>query len=99
MAQRRPTKRRKDRRTPDTRPSAPRKPKRSLEGPLWLIGAAVLIGFPMVRDATADKMQRNTYANASSCHCAYSASQCRRDEDQWVGPWYASYAEDRSRGR
>jgi hypothetical protein len=81
------------------KPAAPKmkpyKPRRSIEGPLWVIGAAALIGFPLLRDATADKMLRNTYANSSSCHCAYSVAQCNRDGNRWVGPWYARDAADR----
>jgi hypothetical protein len=73
----------------------PYKPKRSLEGPLWVIGAAALIGYPLLRDATADKMLRNQYSNASSCYCAYSQAQCYPDGNRWVGPWYARDAEDR----
>jgi hypothetical protein len=90
----RPSKRRPKPARPAQR-TPPYKPKRSLEGPLWVIGAAVLIGYPLVRDATADKMLRNTYANSSSCHCAYSVAQCNVDGTRWLGPWYARDAEDR----
>jgi hypothetical protein len=90
--ERRPSKRRPK---PPAPRLAPYKPKRSIEGPLWVIGAAVLIGYPLVRDATADKMLRNHYANAASCHCAYSPAQCSADGTRWVGPWYARDAEDR----
>jgi hypothetical protein len=72
----------------------PEERKRSLQAPLWAIGIA-LVGYPLLRDATADKMQRNTYRNAESCACAYSPTQCSRDENSWVGPWYASRAGDR----
>jgi hypothetical protein len=69
--------------------------KRSYEAPLWALGAALVIGYPILRDATADRMVRNTYANSSSCVCAYSMDQCARSGDRWVGPWYAASAADR----
>ena len=75
--------------------------RRSTEPPLWTHAwpfglAAVLIGFPIVRDATADKMQRKVFANQASCECAYTVVQCtRRSDGRWVGPWYATRAEDR----
>lgn len=72
--------------------------KRSIEGPLWLVGAAVLIGYPFVRDFTTDRMQRNTYANAASCECAYGHGQCQFADGRWVGPWYAVDPEDRTAG-
>ena len=90
--ERRPSKRRPKPAAPKMKPY---KPKRSLEGPLWVIGAAVLIGYPFVRDATADKMLRNTYSSAESCRCEYSRAQCDVDGGRWVGPWYARDAEDR----
>ena len=92
--ERRPSKRHAKPPAPAQR-SPPYKPKRSIEGPLWVIGAAVLIGYPLLRDATADKMLRNTYSNAASCECAYSAAQCSYAGGPWVGPWYARDAEDR----
>ncbi len=86
-------------RKPGHRPDYVRKAaptrKRSPEAPLWALGAALMIGYPIVRDATADKMARNTYANAASCACAYSESQCSASGSRWVGPWYAVAPEDR----
>lgn len=69
--------------------------KRSYEAPLWALGAAVFIGYPLLRDGTADRMARNTYANEASCSCAYSLAQCSRSDGRWVGPWYAVSSEDR----
>ena len=67
-----------------------RKTRRSLNAPLWAIGIA-LVGYPLLRDATADRMQRNTYRNIASCECAYSRAQCSTNSSgQWVGPWYAA---------
>jgi hypothetical protein len=72
-----------------------RETRRSLTAPLWAIGIA-LVGYPLVRDATADRMVRNTYRNAESCACAYSPAQCSTNEEgKWVGPWYASNTDDR----
>ena len=72
-----------------------RQTRRSLNAPLWAIGIA-LVGYPLIRDATADRMQRNTYRNLASCECAYSRAQCStNDSGQWVGPWYATDSEDR----
>lgn len=72
------------------RASEPRR-KRSLEVPLLWLGAAAFIGFPILRDATADQMQRNRYGNdRSSCECDYGADRCSYVETDWVGPWYAS---------
>jgi hypothetical protein len=92
--ERRPSKRRPKPPSPAQR-LPPYKPKRSIEGPLWVMGAAVLIGYPLLRDATADKMLRNTYSNLASCQCAYSVAQCSVDGSRWLGPWYARDAEDR----
>ncbi|RZA18531.1 MAG: hypothetical protein EOP93_10985 [Lysobacteraceae bacterium] len=67
---------------------------------LWL-GAAALIGFPMLRDASSDRMLRNRYADEASCRCDY-AERCGADmtqpanSRQWVGPWYAGSAGDRA---
>lgn len=87
------------RRKPRGRPAYVRKAeptrKRSYEAPLWALGAALVIGYPLVRDATADRMARNTYANSSSCACAYSVQQCTVSNNRWVGPWYAVSTEDR----
>ena len=69
--------------------------KRSYEAPLLALGALVVIGYPLLRDATADRMARNTYANAASCHCAYSPSQCSQSNGRWIGPWYAVASKDR----
>jgi hypothetical protein len=55
---------------------------------MW-VGAAVLIGFPLLRDATADRMLRNRYANQHSCECDYGPQRCSFDTRGWVGPWYA----------
>jgi hypothetical protein len=64
--------------------------KRSWDVPWMWVGAAVLIGFPMLRDATADRMLRNRYVNQYSCECDYGQQRCRREGGQWLGPWYAS---------
>lgn len=63
--------------------------KRSWDVPWMWVGAAVLIGFPMLRDATADRMLRNRYANQYSCECDYGPQRCSPVGGQWVGPWYA----------
>jgi hypothetical protein len=76
------------RRTP-YRATTPPPAKRSLEGPLWAVGATVLIGYFVLRDVTADRVQRNTYGSMDACACAYSQHQCRYDNGRIVGPWYA----------
>lgn len=64
---------------------------------LWL-GVAAFVGFPMLRDATSDRMQRNRYVDEASCRCDYG-DRCDWDWSQsraeWVGPWYASSDADR----
>ena len=82
------------RRTPYRAPTPP-PAKRSLEGPLWAIGATVLIGYFVIRDATAERVQRNTYGSMEGCACAYSHHQCRYDNGRVVGPWYALDPSDR----
>jgi hypothetical protein len=72
-------------------------PRRSSNAPLWALGIA-LVGYPLLRDATADKMQRYAYRNQASCECAYSSAQCHREENEWVGPWFARDAADREPG-
>lgn len=67
----------------------------SYELGFWVLIGAVAIGYPIVRDATADRMARNTYANSESCACAYSDAQCTVSNGRWVGPWYAASSEDR----
>lgn len=63
--------------------------------PWWTLGA-ILIGFPLIRDATSDRMNRGVYPNEASCRCAYSAQQCTRgDNGRYLGPWYARDAADR----
>jgi hypothetical protein len=70
--------------------------KRSYEVPLLWLGAAAFIGFPILRDATADPMQRNRYGNDRySCECDYGADRCSYTDRGWVGPWYAERAADR----
>ncbi|MBP3984340.1 hypothetical protein J5837_07845 [Pseudoxanthomonas helianthi] len=94
-------KRRKGRR-PDYIVRATAKDKRGWwsEVPWWWLGVAAFIGFPMLRDATSDKMQRNRYADEASCRCDYG-DRCDLDWNQengpgkWVGPWYASNDADR----
>lgn len=69
--------------------------KRSLEVPLlWLAGAA-FIGFPLLRDATADDMLRNRYGDLQSCECDYGGTRCTSVGGAWYGPWYARDATDR----
>lgn len=56
---------------------------------VWLpVGIVACIGFPLLRDATADPMQRNRYADERSCRCDYG-DRCRLEDGQWTGPWYA----------
>lgn len=75
---------------------APGERKRSLEVPLLWLGVAAFVGYPMLRDATSDKMQRNRYGSDQwSCECDYGAGRCNFDNGNWVGPWYASNAKDR----
>lgn len=72
-----------------------RERKRSLEVPLLWIGVAVLAGFPILRDATSDPMQRNQYgSDVRSCECDYGRDRCERHQGNWVGPWYASESAD-----
>lgn len=70
--------------------------KPSFEIPWLALGAAALIGFPLLRDATSDSMRRNHYADRGSCECDY-ADRCTRDlaTGSWDGPWYADDAADR----
>jgi hypothetical protein len=63
--------------------------RRSLVEPLMWVGAAALIGFPFLRDATADKMVRNEYRDRASCECDYGAGRCVGSGRHFVGPWYA----------
>jgi hypothetical protein len=78
-----------------SRKSESRETRRSLNAPLWAIGIA-LVGYPLLRDATADRMQRTTYRNLASCECAYSRDKCSTNSSgQWVGPWFATDADDR----
>ena len=72
-------------------------PKRSMNAPLWALGIA-LVGYPLLRDGTADKMQRYSYRNQASCECAYSSAQCQREGNEWLGPWFARDAADREPG-
>lgn len=73
---------------------APR--RRSFEVPLLWLGAAAFIGFPILRDATADSMQRNRYgSDRASCECDYGVDRCTYTDGGWVGPWYADRASDR----
>ena len=72
----------------------PEERKRSWQAPMWAIGIA-LVGYPLLRDLTADSMQRYTYRNAQSCACAYSTAQCSFEGGEWVGPWFATRASDR----
>jgi hypothetical protein len=76
--------------------------RRSSSPPLWdrawpwysLVG--VLVAFPLIRDMTADPMQRAVFRNEASCRCAYPQATCTRDDrGNWVGPWYARDAKDR----
>jgi hypothetical protein len=69
--------------------------KRSFQVPLLWIGAAALIGFPILRDATADPMQRAVYWDRESCECDYGAGRCSLQDARWVGPWYARKDADR----
>lgn len=74
--------------------------KRSLEVPLLWIGAVAFIGFPLLRDATADPMSRNRYTDRASCECDYGGNHCSWDNatSRWVGPWYARRESDRQAG-
>lgn len=74
----------------------PPRRKRSFEIPWLTIGAVALIGVPIAMEAARDPMQRNRYPERSSCQCDYG-NRCERDFESgsWVGPWYASNAEDR----
>lgn len=76
-------------------PERPR--KRSLTVPLLWLGAAALIGYPVVRDLTADRMLRNRYSDVYSCQCDYG-NLCVQQDGQWYGPWYARDAKDRQPG-
>lgn len=70
--------------------------RRSLEVPLLWLGVAAFIGYPLLRDATSDKMQRNRYGSDQfSCECDYGAGACEYQGGTWVGPWYAVDAADR----
>lgn len=71
--------------------------KRSYEVPLLWLGAAALIGFPLLRDATSDQMRRNRYADRYSCECDYGSGRCNFDYERrvWLGPWYARDASAR----
>ena len=68
--------------------------KRSLEVPLLWLGAAAFIGFPLLRDATSEPMQRNRYADRQSCECDYGP-RCNLEGNAWLGPWYARNLGDR----
>jgi hypothetical protein len=88
--------RRKGRRPSYITPPRSLERKRSLEVPLYLIGAAVVFGYPMLRDATADSMLRNRYgSDRQSCECDYGP-RCSYEGGQWYGPWYARNAADRA---
>jgi hypothetical protein len=72
--------------------------KRSWEVPLYIVGVTSVLGFFVVRDLTADPMQRNHYGrDRTSCQCDYP-TQCRPEGDGWAGPWYARDEEDRQPG-
>lgn len=75
-----------------TRPG-PLKRKRSYEVPLLWLGAAALIGYPIVRDLTAEPVQRGGYADRYSCECDYS-DRCVYENGRWYGPWYPDKAQD-----
>jgi hypothetical protein len=69
--------------------------KRSWEVPLFVVGVGSVLGFSILRDATADPMLRNRYGyDESSCRCDYGP-ECRTEDGQWVGPWYAQETKDR----
>jgi len=73
--------------------------RRSLEVPLLWLGVAAFIGYPVLRDSTSDRMQRNRYGSDQfSCECDYGAGACRYQGGTWVGPWYAVDAADRKAG-
>ena len=70
--------------------------RRSYEVPLLWIGVAAFVGFPMLRDATSDRMLRNRYgSDLYSCECDYGRDRCSYRDGHWVGPWYARDAQDR----
>lgn len=70
--------------------------RRSFEVPLLWLGVAAFVGFPVLRDATSDKMQRNRYgADRYSCECDYGPERCSYRDGNWVGPWYAVDLADR----
>lgn len=75
-----------------TRPG-PLKRKRSFAVPLLWLGAAGLIGYPIVRDLTAEPVQRGGYADRYSCECDYS-DRCTYENGRWYGPWYPQKAQD-----
>ena len=73
--------------------------RRSLEVPLLWLGVAAFVGYPMLRDATSDRMQRNRYGSDQfSCECDYGPGNCSLREGSWAGPWYAEDAADRKHG-
>jgi hypothetical protein len=60
-----------------------------LQPNVWTVGAILaLIGFPALRDATADPMRRNHYFSEADCRCDYG-DRCTLDRGRWAGPWYA----------
>lgn len=70
--------------------------RRSLEVPLLWLGVAAFIGYPVLRDSTSDRMQRNRYGSDQfSCECDYGAGACRYQGGHWFGPWYAVDRADR----
>lgn len=70
--------------------------RRSLEVPLLWLGVAAFVGYPVLRDATSDPMQRNRYGSDKySCECDYGAGRCSLQDGNWLGPWYAVNAQDR----
>lgn len=69
------------------------KRKRSYTVPLLWLGAATLIGYPIVRDITAEPMQRGGYADRYSCECDYH-DRCSYENGRWYGPWYPETAQD-----
>jgi hypothetical protein len=60
--------------------------------PLMWVGAIALLGIPLVRDLSADRMVRNQYRDLESCDCDYSAARCdwNSEASRYVGPWYAA---------
>lgn len=68
--------------------------RRSLEVPLLILGAAVFIGYPLLRDVGSEPMLRKRYTDPRSCQCDYPRG-CTYENGAWAGPWYARWARDR----